>query len=253
MKMKPDHSASGDIPKLRQLWKLAFGDTDAFLDVFFSVAFAPDRCRCIREGDVLPAALYWMDMTCQGQKFAYIYAVATDPAFRGKGLCRLLMEDTAEVLTARGYDGAILVPQDEGLRTMYGRMGYLPATAIEAGICAASAPCVVTEITAEEYAARRIPLLPEGSILPGQDALDFLAEWARFYAGDGFLAAVSRELERLRILEYLGDAEAASALVAALNATEATLRKPGTGVEFSMYRPLKESCKKPEYYPFAFD
>ena len=251
--MKPDYSVSGDIPKLRQLWKLAFGDTDAFLDVFFSVAFAPDRCRCIREGDAIPAALYWMDMECQGQKFAYIYAVATDPVFRGKGLCRMLMEDTAEVLTARCYAGAILVPQDEGLRTMYGRMGYLPATAIETGICAASVPCVVTEITAEEYAARRIPMLPEGSILPGQAALDFLAELARFYEGNGFLAAVSREQEHLRILEYLGDAEAAPALVAALAATEATLRKPGRGMEFAMYRPLKDGCKKPEYYPFAFD
>ena len=35
------------IPQLRQLWKEAFGDTDDFLDVFFSVAFAPERSRCV--------------------------------------------------------------------------------------------------------------------------------------------------------------------------------------------------------------
>lgn len=251
--MKPDYSVSGDIPKLRQLWKLAFGDTDAFWDVFFSTAYVPDRCRCIREGDAIPAALYWMDMTCQGQKFAYIYAVATDPVFRGKGLCRMLMEDTADVLTARGYDGAILVPQDAGLRTMYGRMGYLPATTLDQIFCAGSTPCPVQEIAAADYAARRGALLPEGSILPGQAALDFLAAFARFYAGDGFLAAVSREQEHLRILEYLGNPASASALVAALGRTEATLRRPGKGMEFSMYRPLTQTCQKPEYYPFAFD
>ena len=251
--MKPDYPAIGHIPKLRQLWKLAFGDTDAFLDVFFSTAYTPDRCRCIREGDAVPAALYWLDMDLQGQKFAYIYAVATVPDCRGRGLCRCLMEDTAGVLTARGYDGAILVPQDEGLRAMYGRMGYLPATTIDEVLCLGSAPCPVEEITAGEYAARRAGLLPEGSLTPGQIALDFLAQFARFYAGSSFLAAVSREEEHLRILEYLGDREVAPALAAALGATGATLRCPGTGTEFAMYQPLTPTCKKPEYFPFAFD
>lgn len=251
--MMTDYPAAGNIPKLRQLWQTAFGDTDAFLDVFFSTAYAPERCRCIREEDKISAALYWLDMDCQGQKFAYIYAVATDPDCRGRGLCRTLMEDTASILTARGYDGAILMPQDEGLRAMYGRMGYLPATAIEETFCAGSVACPVEEITAEAYAARRAAYLPDGSLTLGQSAVAFLGKLARFYAGSGFLAAVSREEGHLRILEYLGDRMAASALVAALGATEATLRTPGHNKEFAMYRPLREGCIKPEYYPFAFD
>lgn len=251
--MMTDYPAAGDIPKLRRLWKLAFGDTDAFLDVFFSTAYAPEQCRCIREEDKISAALYWLDMDCEGQKFAYIYAVATDPDCRGRGLCRTLMEDTAGVLTARRYDGAILMPQDEGLRAMYGRMGYLPATTIEETFCAGSAACPAEEITAEAYTARRAAYLPEGSITPGPAAVAFLGKLARFYAGNGFLAAVSREEGHLRILEYLGDRNAAPALVAALGATEATLRTPGHNKEFAMYRPLTDDCKKPEYYPFAFD
>jgi len=251
--MKPDYPMTCDIPKLRKLWQLAFGDTEEFLDVFFSTAYAPDRCRCIREKESVAAALYWMDMDLQGQKFAYIYAVATDPAHRGKGLCRMLMEDTAGILAARGYDGAILVPQEAGLRVMYGKMGYLPGPAVDTVFCAGAAACPITEITAAEYAARRAALVPEGSILPGQAALDFLAELARFYTGEGFLAAVSREQEHLRILEYLGDRAKTPGLTAALGAAEATLRTPGQGTEFAMYRPLTARCRKPEYYPFAFD
>jgi len=224
--MKPDYPATCDIPKLRKLWKLAFGDTEEFLDLFFSTAYAPDRCRCIRDDQEVAAALYWLDLDCQDQKFAYLYAVATDPAYRGKGLCRMLMEDTAAVLAARGYDGAILVPQDEGLRVMYGKMGYLPATTLEEGFCAAAFPCPIAEISPEEYIRRRACLLPEGNPVPGKVALDFLTELARFYAGDDFLAAVSREQEHLRILEYLGDRDKTSALAAALGATEATLRTP---------------------------
>ena len=30
-----------EIPQLRTLWQEAFGDSDAFLDIFFSNAFAP--------------------------------------------------------------------------------------------------------------------------------------------------------------------------------------------------------------------
>ena len=251
--MMPDYPAHGDIPKLRHLWKTAFGDTDAFLDLFFSTAYAPNRCRCIREEDKVTAALYWLDLELQEQKLAYIYAVATDPACRGRGLCRMLMEDTAGVLAANGYAGAILVPQDEGLRAMYTKMGYLSATTLNEEICAAAAPCTVTEITPEEYVRRRAATLPEGSPELGTVALKFLATLARFYAGACFLAAVSREQEHLRILEYLGDRKTAPALVAALGATEATLRTPGKGTEFAMYRPLTDGCPKPEYYPFAFD
>ena len=251
--MMIDHPVSGDIPMLRQLWKKAFGDTDAFLDIFFSTGYDASRCRCIREGEAVAAALYWFDMECQGQKFAYIYAVATDPACRGRGLCRMLMDDTAAVLTSRGYDGAILVPQDAGLRIMYGKMGYLPATTLEETHCAGSVPCSIEEISPEEYAHQRKSFLPEGSILPGQTALNFLGKVARFYAGDGFLAAVSQEEEHLRILEYLGDRNAAPALVAALGFREATLRAPGDNMEFVMYLPLTDRCCKPEYYPFAFD
>ena len=248
-----DYPVISDIPKLRLLWKKAFGDTDAFLDVFFSTAYAQDHCRCIREGEAVSAALYWLDMDLQGQKFAYIYAVATDPECRGRGLCRKLMDDTAAVLTGQGYDGAILVPQDEGLRVMYGKMGYLPATNLNEGICAASTPCFVEELTPEDYAARRTQFLPEGSMTLGNTALDFLSKFARFYAGAGFVAAVSREEAHLRILEYLGDQETAPALVAALGRTEATLRTPVNSTEFAMYLPLTDRCCKPEYFPFAFD
>ena len=43
--MRIDHPDLGQIPELRQLWKEAFGDSDAFLDAFFMVAFSQiDAC-----------------------------------------------------------------------------------------------------------------------------------------------------------------------------------------------------------------
>ena len=252
--MKSDRPTQTQIPSLRGLWKEAFGDTDAFLDIFFSTAYDPRRCRCITEDNRVLAALYWFDVTCENQSFAYVYAVATAKAARGRGLCRKLMDDTAAHLKDLGYRGILLVPQDEGLRIMYGKMGYRDATAITETVCAAGETAtVLTEITAEDYAARRISLLPPGSVIQEGENMRFLAPLARFYVADGMLAAVSRETEHLRILEYLGDPALAPGLVAALGVREVTLRCPGADTSFSMYLPLSAGCVKPAYFIFCFD
>ena len=252
--MKAERPCSDLIPQLRSLWKEAFGDTDAFLDLFFGLAYDPDRCRCIRSQGRVTAALYWLDMYCGDEKNAYIYAVATAGDCRGQGLCRQLMTDTAAVLKEKDYCGALLVPQDEGLRAMYSRMGYRNTAAIDECFCAAGDTALsVQEIPSKEYAARRAGYLPQKSVHPSDAALAFLAALARFYAGDGFAAAVSRESGHLRILEYLGDGRHLPGLIAALGATEATVRMPGNTVPFAMYLPLSPNCTEPSYYPFAFD
>lgn len=252
--MKPDFPTPGQIPHLRRLWKEAFGDTDAFLDIFFRTAYDPRRCRCIREGVPILAALYWFDVTCEGQKFAYIYAVATAKAARGRGLCRTLMDDTAEHLRSLGYHGILLVPQDAGLRVMYGKMGYRDAASLSESVCTAGKETLpVAELTPEDYAVRRISMLPSLGVVQEGENLAFLAALARFYAAPGLLAAVSRETEHLRILEYLGDPAPAPGLVAALGAREATLRCPGDSTPFAMYLPLRTDCVKPGYLGFCFD
>lgn len=252
--MRFDYPREDQIPQLRQLWKKAFGDTDAFLDIFFSTAFSPRRCRYILLENRIAAALYWFDVRWNDLPCAYIYAVATDPDFRGQGLCRALMEDAAHILEKAGYDGALLVPQDEGLRAMYGKMGYLSATRLDEFHCAASDHSTpILELTAAEYAADRRIRLPALSVLQEGENLTFLSQLARFYKGDRFLAAVSREQDHLRILEYLGDSAEIGSLIAALGHREATVRTPGERVPFAMYRPLSERCTRPNYFSFCFD
>ena len=122
--MNIDYPTRARIPALRSLWTQAFGDDDAFLDLFFSTAYGETRCRCITLQGQIAAALYWFDCAAEGETFAYLYAVATDPAFRGKGLCRALMEDTHHLLKDQGYAGTVLVPGEPGLFDMYEKMSY---------------------------------------------------------------------------------------------------------------------------------
>ena len=103
-----DYPTGAQEARLRRLWHLAFGDSEEFIVGFFARAYSPRRCRCAAENGNVAAALYWFNAEFRGQKFAYLYAVATHPEFRNRGLCRALMADAAVCLTERGYDGALL-------------------------------------------------------------------------------------------------------------------------------------------------
>ena len=95
----------------KTLWGASFGD-DGWIDGFFRTAFREENTLAIiREGQIA-AGLAWMETSCQGRKLAYLYAVATAPEFRHRGLCRELMENTHRLLAQRGYDGSVLVPAD---------------------------------------------------------------------------------------------------------------------------------------------
>lgn len=252
--MNIDHPASAQVPHLRRLWKRAFGDEDAFLDLFFTRAFSPDRCRCITEnGDIL-AALYWFDTACDRQKFAYLYAVATDPDHRNRGLCRTLMEDARSLLTAQGYQGLLLVPQTDTLAAMYRRMGYLDCTTVtEFTAPAEDFPLSLRRLNAAEYAEARRKLLPPGGIVQEGENLRFLDTQALFFVGNSWIAAITMEGRKLRCHELLGDPEAAYGIVSVLGCEEGFFRIPGPDRPFAQYMPLTPDCVRPSYFGLAFD
>lgn len=238
-----------DIPGLRQLWKLAFGDTDAFLDSFFGTAYSPKRCHLLKVDGRVAAALYWFRCSCNEQKIAYIYAVATHPDFRGQGLCRRLMEETHHILAEQGYDATLLVPQDDGLRKMYAAMGYRDATAVSEFTCEAGQPIALTEVDADTYAALRQQFLPEGSVVQEGENLRFLSTYARFYRGESCLLAVSGR----QIPELLGSRKNAPGILAALGLEKGSFRTPGQDIPYAMFLPLTKTARMPKYFGFAFD
>ena len=248
-----DHPASGQIPQLRQLWKIAFGDEDAFLDLFFQHAYAPDRCRCVRMDDRIAAVLYWFDCSLENKKFAYIYAVATHPDFRNQGLCRKLMADTHQILSGRGYAGVVLVPQKESLRAMYAGMGYRDCGGLNLFDCTAeNRQLPVRTIGAEEFAVLRRTFLPAGGIVQEGENLPFLASQLQFYAGPDFLLTAYAEKDVLHGIELLGDSSVAPGILASLGFQKGTFRTPGHS-PFAMFHPLEETCPVPGYFGFAFD
>lgn len=252
--MRIDAPTPSLVPQLRRLWKDAFGDGDAFLDKFFTTAYAPERCRCVTVEGQVAAALYWFDVTCTGGKMAYIYAVATAPAFREQGFCRALMGNTHSHLAALGYRGALLVPDGEALTRMYAGLGYRPCCGIREFVCSmGSEAAALRRIDAPEYARLRRKMIPQGGVIQENENLAFLETYAEFYAGLDFLLAAIRDEDKLLGLELLGNTDAAPGILAALGIAQGEFRTPGSQQPFAMFLALHPGAEAPTHFGLAFD
>ena len=254
--MIPDYPTPDLSIQLRGLWKTSFGDDDVFLDHFFSAGFSPRRCRCVvNEERKLLAALYWFDTEYQGEQYAYLYAVATDPDFRRQGIIHYLLADTHRLLKELGYAGALLVPGDEKLREMYASMGYEDCTSIST-MLSASQPVTVPihPIDREEYGKLRKTLLPRNGVLQEGDNLRFLETQYKLYTGPGFLLCARPKTEEiLEVPEYLGNIELLPGILCALGYPMGSFRMPGDAIPFAMICVLRKDAPVPGYLGLAFD
>lgn len=241
-------SSPADVPALRSLWKEAFGDSEEYLDLFFSTAYAPQRSLVL---DGIGAAAYWLDCTLEDRKLAYVYAVAVRKDLRGQGIGLALMQALQGQLKKLGYDGILLVPGEEGLRSYYRKLGYRTVSHQNRFEAAAGTAREMTRLTAVEYGlARREYLGPSGVRQEGEN-LALLAGMAEFFRGDGFLAAVHPG-EGI-CLELLGDPQAAPGITAALGLETCKFRTPGKEIPYAMGLALKGELPDNFYFGFGFD
>ena len=238
---------------LRSLWKQAFGDSDAFLDGFFATGFDRRRCRCLTWNDRLAAGLYWFDCHWEGKKLAYIYAVATDGDFRGKGFCRSLMDNTHRHLAKLGYHGAVLVPGDRGLFQMYEKLGYRGfSPKLWQEVTAAGEAAPLQSLTFEEYTALRKKHLPAGGVVQEGAALAYLATFAGFYRSAECVFCGGGE-DVFQFQEFFGDPEKLPEILAALQVPAGRVPIPGQGQDSAMYCPFTGDETPPAYFGLALN
>lgn len=251
--MTIDRPAPEQLPELKSLWRQAFGDTEEFIDRFFVTGFHPDRCMTVTAENTVCAALYWFDCLWQGRKLAYVYAVATGKAYRRQGLCRRLMEATHVRLQAQGYWGAVLVPGNDSLFSLYEKLGYTPfCPTTTHRILPGDTPCVLRPVNADTFGQLRSSMLPDNAVEQDGEDLAFAATFLDFYIGSGTLFAVARERDTLHFQEFLGDPAQLPGIVNALGAAQGIVRLPGQ-TPFAMYRSLCDSKEIPSYFGIALN
>src|ERR1700694_4643986 len=91
------------------------------------MTLAPDGCFGMDCDGALRATA---TAVCYGRELAWIGMVLTDPAFRGRGLARNLMEHALDYLRGRGVGWVKLDATDMG-HVLYERLGVRGGSGIE--------------------------------------------------------------------------------------------------------------------------
>lgn len=122
-------STPQDIPRQRELWQLAFGDDGAYVDNFYNTYYQPERMLMLEEDGVIQAMTAWFDTVFKvpgrGEyRAAYLYAVATHPQARGRGLAGRLLSDADDLFREWEIPAVTTVPAEPSLHNFFGRNGF---------------------------------------------------------------------------------------------------------------------------------
>ena len=115
----------------RKLWKEVFGDSDEFIDTFMRSIYNSENMLYIEKNGRVISMLHIVPFTFNSHKAGYIYAVATAPKERGKGLASMLLERAIDVSQKKGFAALFTIPANEELRTFYSKFGFTGRHPIE--------------------------------------------------------------------------------------------------------------------------
>lgn len=115
-------------PLIRQMWKICFEDTDAFIDLIFTQKYKPENTLVYFENDIAVASLQMHPYTISFYKeeipFAYLAGLCTLPEYRNKGYMAQLINEAHRILKKRKIPLAILIPAEDWLFRFYEKFDY---------------------------------------------------------------------------------------------------------------------------------
>lgn len=188
-------STPTDIPAQRELWTLAFGDPEVYIDNFYTTYYRPDRVLVLEEEGTVRSMTAWFDTTFvvpgQGEyRAAYLYAVATHPDCRGKGLAGALLVGVDDYFRSLGIPAVTTVPAQPSLHNFFGANGFRECFRLFEGklssreLSAPDGEPVLRPLSPAEYGALREELLAgTAHIAYPRDALEYQAGCCRLSGG----------------------------------------------------------------------
>lgn len=116
------YSQAGDVPALKALWHIVFGDDLRYLDGFYRILYMPERCGLVEvDGEIISAAYLIPGARYNDKSFAYLFAVATYEKFRGRGYAALIAKRLCDDAFSSGTSGIATLPATPELISYYKR------------------------------------------------------------------------------------------------------------------------------------
>jgi GNAT superfamily N-acetyltransferase len=112
----------------RRLWETVFGDSQDFIDLYFSKKYTPAANMVRIEDGVVVAAAQWLPYEALfwgvRVKSSYLSGLVTRPDCRGKGHAAAIIGEGLKRLYAEDVPLAWLIPANESLRDLYERPSH---------------------------------------------------------------------------------------------------------------------------------
>lgn len=117
-----------DIPGLREIWHISFGDSKEYIDMFMEHQFK-NALTVVYEEDSKILSMFFLfrcDFSIRGKNHPsfYLYAAATLPQHRGKGIMGKMLEFSKSYAAERNFDFIILSPAEKSLYDYYSRFRF---------------------------------------------------------------------------------------------------------------------------------
>ena len=151
-----------DIPLLKELWKRCFGDSDAYVDMFYHKYCTHDQVLIVEEDGELNSMATMLETTMHftdGSSYpvGYVYGLATNPYIQGKGYARQLLAYADEYLQKKEKKCLTLVPASPSLHRYFENIGLTECFATR------KVEKMSTELTglpALDPSCKMVPILP---------------------------------------------------------------------------------------------
>lgn len=122
----------GEVIDQKKIWKICFGDEDAYIDFYFSNKYNEDETALLLYNGKIAAMATMIPGNMvmpsgKRQELSMLYAIATHPDYQGKGFSTQIIEFCNTHLLQKGIDLSILVPAEESLFDFYSKRGYKEA------------------------------------------------------------------------------------------------------------------------------
>ncbi len=111
-----------DIPTLKRLWQVCFGDDLSYIDTFFNEMFVTDNTVVAQISNEVVGVVHLLKRKLNDKTFLYGYAISVFPQFRGKSICKSMLDKIKEY-TEKNNILFGLHPANEKLAEFYQRIG----------------------------------------------------------------------------------------------------------------------------------
>lgn len=165
-----------DIGQQKEIWKMCFGDDDAYIDFYFKNLYKEDETMLLIYNGKIAAILRMMPIKMvfsdnREIPSSMFYAIATHGDYQGRGLSTKIIEYSNQYISNNNADISILVPASESLFGFYSKRGYkegfyirednLQTNQIRSFEKFSQNKCILTPASPEEYNTRRNNLLKD--------------------------------------------------------------------------------------------